>query len=107
MPTGDANAQEAATAIAINTAFGSAPKFLEIAIPIGQSNAADAVLDMNWVKVQDSKNRIAVTTNGDGEPPMRPTVQSAIILPAPVTSIALDTGIIPANKKMVTQSMDA
>src|SRR5574344_1083631 len=107
VPTGDANAQEAATAIAINTARGSAPRFLAIAIPIGHSRAADAVLDMNWVRPQDRMNRTAVTTIGEGEPPIRPTVQSAINLPAPVTSIALDTGIIPANRKMVTQSMEA
>ena len=46
VPTGDANAQDAATAIAINTAFGSAPSCLAIAIPIGHSKAAEAVLDM-------------------------------------------------------------
>ena len=33
------NAQDAATAIAIRTAFGSAPRFWEIAIPIGHSRA--------------------------------------------------------------------
>ncbi len=77
VPTGVANAQDAATAIAIRTAFGSAPRFWEIAKPIGHSSAEDAVLDMNWVRPQDRMNRIAVTTNGEGEPPIRPTVHSA------------------------------
>ena len=107
VPTGDANAQDAATAIAINTAFGSAPSCLEIATPIGHSRAADAVLDINCVKPQERMKRIAVTTKGDGEPPIRLTVHSAIILPAPVLSIAVDTGIIPANRKIVTQSIEA
>ena len=52
-------------------------------------------------------NNTAVTIIGDGEPPIRPTAHSAITLPAPVLLIALDTGIIPANRKMVTQSMEA
>jgi len=52
-------------------------------------------------------NSTPVTTNGEGEPPIRLTVHSAMSLPAPVTSIALDTGIMPANRKMVTQSIEA
>ena len=89
------------------TAFGSAPSCLAIATPIGHSRAADAVLDINCVKAQERINKTAVTTNGDGVPPIRPTVHSAINLPAPVLSIAVDTGIIPANRKIVTQSIEA
>ncbi|MPM90792.1 hypothetical protein SDC9_137914 [bioreactor metagenome] len=37
---------------------------------------------------------------------MIPTAQLAINLPAPVLSKAVETGIMPANKKMVTQSME-
>ena len=63
--------------------------------------------DINCVKAQERINKTAVTTNGDGVPPIRPTVHSAINLPAPVLSIAVDTGIIPANRKIVTQSIEA
>ena len=107
VPTGVANAQDAATAIAIKTACGSAPMFFAIEIPIGQSRAAEAVLDMNCVRPQDRANRMAVTTYGLGLPPIRPTAASAISLPAPVLSIADDTGIMPANRKIVTQSIPA
>src|SRR5574344_1531424 len=106
VPTGDANAQDAATAIATNTALGSAPNCLEIAIPIGHKSAAEAVLDINCVKPQEIINKTAVTIIGDGLPPINPTAQLAINLPAPVLSIAEDTGIIPANKKIVTQSIE-
>ena len=59
------------------------------------------------LRQQDRMNNTAVTIIGDGVPPIRPTAHSAITLPAPVLLIALDTGIIPANRKMVTQSMEA
>ena len=76
-------------------------------MPMGHSRAADAVLDMNWVRPQDRMNSTAVTIIGDGVPPIRPTAHSAITLPAPVLLMAEDTGIMPANRKMVTQSMEA
>ena len=106
MPTGVANAQDAATAIAITTALGSAFSCLAIAIPIGHSNAAEAVLDMNCVRKQEMENSTIVTISGVGSPPISPTAQLAISLPAPVLSIAVDTGIMPANRKMVTQSIE-
>ena len=37
---------------------------------------------------------------------MIPTTALAIILPAPESFIAAATGIIPANRKIVTQSID-
>ena len=106
VPTGVANAQEAATAIAIITACGLAPIPFAIAIAIGANNAQDAVLDMNCVKIQDSKNKIAVAVYGLGSLPINAITPSAIILPAPDLSIAVATGIMPANKKIVTQSID-
>jgi hypothetical protein len=62
---------------------------------------------MNCVKVQEIINSTEVIMIGVGEPPIRLTAHSAINLPAPVLSIAVDTGIIPANRKIVTQSIEA
>src|SRR5574344_2208105 len=107
VPTGVAKAQEAAIPMATNTACGDAPSCFAMAIPIGHSRAAAAVLLMNWVRPQLMMNNTIVTTIGEGEPPMMLTAQPAINLPAPVLSIAVDTGIIPANRKIVTQSMEA
>ena len=106
MPTGVAKAQEAATPIAIKTAFGDAPNCWEMATPTGASNAAAAVLDINWVKPQEMINSTAVIMIGVGAPPIRLTAHSAINLPAPVLSMACETGIIPANRKIVTQSIE-
>ena len=68
--------------------------------------AAEAVLDMNCVRKQEMENSTIVTISGVGSPPISPTAQLAISLPAPVLSIAVDTGIIPANRKIVTQSIE-
>ena len=69
VPTGVAKAQDAATAIAISTACGSAPICCAMEMPIGQSSAAEAVFDMNCVRPQDKAKRMAVTTSGLGLPP--------------------------------------
>ena len=107
LPTGVAKAQLAATAMAIKTAWGEAPNCLAIAIPIGQSKAAEAVLLMNWVRPQLMIKSTTVTIIGEGEPPIAATAQPAINLPAPVLSMAVETGIIPAKRKIVTQSIEA
>ena len=49
----------------------------------------------------------AQTTNGFGLSPNQPTTVSAINLPAPDLSNAVAIGIMPANKKIVTQSIEA
>src|SRR5574344_375789 len=107
VPTGVAKAQDAAITMAINTACGDAPSCLAIAMPMGHSIAAAAVLLVNWGRPPLILTNTIVTVIGEGEPPMMLTAQPAINLPAPVLSIAVDTGIIPANRKIVTQSMEA
>ena len=76
-------------------------------MPIGASSAADAVLDMNWVRTLEIRKRTAVRTYGFGFAPIMPTTVSAISLPAPVFSIAVATESIPAKRKIVTQSIPA
>ena len=76
-------------------------------IPIGASRAAAAVLDMNCVRTLEIRNRTAVRRYGLGFAPIIPTTVSAISLPAPVFSIAVATESIPANRKIVTQSIPA
>ena len=78
-----------------------------IEIPMGASSAADAVFDMNWVRTLEMRNSTPVRTYGFGFEPIMLTTVSAIILPAPVFSIADATESIPAKRKMVTQSMPA
>ena len=56
--------------MAINTACGLAPIACAIEIPIGANNAQDAVLDINCVNTQDSKNKIAVAKYGLGLSPI-------------------------------------
>ena len=72
---------------------------------MGQSNVAVAVLDINCVKKLDTKNNNAATNKGEGVPPSRSTQNLASSLPAPVLSMADETEIIPANRKIETQSM--
>ena len=76
-------------------------------IPIGASRAAAAVLDMNCVRTLEIRNSTAVRRYGFGFAPIAPTTVSAISLPAPVFSIASATASIPANRKIVTQSIPA
>ena len=76
-----------------------------IEMPIGASSAAAAVLDMNCVRPQDSRNIAMTMMSGEALLPMMPTTPLAIIAPAPVLSIASASGSMPANRKMVVQSM--
>ena len=55
---------------------------------MGASSAADAVFDMNWVRTLEMRNSTPVRTYGFGFEPIMLTTVSAIILPAPVFSIA-------------------
>ena len=48
----------------------------------------------------------AVTRYGDGVTAHQAYGESAISLPAPLVFIAVATGIMPANRKMVIQSME-
>ena len=81
--TGVANAAEAAIAIAIKTAFGSACKDYAIEMPNGANRAAVAVLFMNCVRTLLKRYIAAQTINGFGLSPNQPTTVSAINLPAP------------------------
>lgn len=72
------------------------------------SHLKDFILEFghDFTKVQEIINSTAVITIGLGVLPIILTAHSAINLPAPVLSIAIDTGIIPANRKIVTQSIE-
>ena len=54
--TGVVKAQEAAMPMAMSTGNGETPMDWAIEMPIGASSAAAAVLDMNCVRPQDSRN---------------------------------------------------
>ena len=62
---------------------------------------------MNCVRMLEIRNSTVVRTYGFGFAPIIPTTVSAISLPAPVLSIAVATESMPANRKMVTQSIPA
>ena len=91
--------------IAMSTGYGDAPMDCAIDMPIGASSAAAAVLDINCVSPQDNINIAITIIIGDGLSPIRLTTKSAMSFPAPDLSIASASGSIPANKKIVTQSM--
>ena len=93
--------------IAISTALGDAPTCAARAMPTGQRSALDAVLLMNWVSTTARAKSTAVMRYGDGSPPIAATVYSAINLPAPEVFMAVATGIIPAKRKIVTQSIES
>ena len=103
--TGVVNAQDAAIPIAMTTGYGETPTVSAIEIAIGASRAAAAVFDMNCVRPQESTNIAKMMTYGEGASPMRLTTKFAMSAPAPVLSIALARGSIPAKRKIVVQSM--
>ena len=93
--------------ITTRTARGSAPICPATEIPIGHNKSVKVVFSINCVKTQDKANNVAVTISGLGLPPMTPTTVSAINRPAPLLSSASATGIIPAKRKIASQSTPA
>ena len=72
---------------------------------MGQSSAAEAVLDMNCVSTPQARKSTLNSTYGLGLPPSARMHRFARMEPAPVEAIALASDSAPANRKMVDQSM--
>jgi len=93
---------EAAMAMPITIGSGLTPNPLANAIPIGVIRTVVAVLDMKFVTIAVIIKVAAKRAIGL---PTWETTISAINFAAPVVFIAVPSGIIPANRKIVVQEM--
>ena len=91
--------------MAITIGYGSAPMVCAMEMAMGARSAAAAVLDMNWVSPHERMNIAVMMSIGEGASPMSPTTTFAMSCPAPLLSMALASGSIPAKRKIVVQSM--
>ena len=106
IPIGVAYAQEPAITVAITTDRGSAPRLFARETAIGIISAVVAVFDIKLVSTQVTRKITRRSRIGFGLDPSRPTILSAIILPAPVTSSAFAREREPPKRRTTFKSME-